>query len=214
MLWCARPTASDPICCVGFACMQRLLGPVSATLRRLRGFMVRVSTGAPRWLRPGGALLPDFATMSIAAADASALDLDFWDDVAGLSFAPVRAALREAGSAPRTSRRCPLQRAQRGVPRALPRPRGHAARGRGVLRRLHPPPDAHGARSQLWLLLCSHATNETPRLYACWWVPSGMGLLTSGKREHSGRSALGSDGGPSLPVIGCPGICNTCVGGS
>jgi hypothetical protein len=35
--------------------------------------------------------------MSIAAADASALDLDFWDDVAGLSFAPVRAALREAG---------------------------------------------------------------------------------------------------------------------
>lgn len=50
-----------------------------------------------RWLKPGGALLPDFVVISIAAADAGALDLDFWDDVAGFSFAPVRGALHQAG---------------------------------------------------------------------------------------------------------------------
>ena len=49
-----------------------------------------------RWLKPGGALLPDFATMFIAAADASAVDLAFWERVYGFSYAPVAAELHEA----------------------------------------------------------------------------------------------------------------------
>ena len=52
-----------------------------------------------RWLRPGGALLPDFATLFVAAADASAVDLGFWERVYGFSYAPVAAELHEAAQA-------------------------------------------------------------------------------------------------------------------
>lgn len=43
-----------------------------------------------RWLRPGGAVLPDRMALYVAAAGAGALDLAFWDDVQGFSYAPVR----------------------------------------------------------------------------------------------------------------------------
>jgi hypothetical protein len=56
-----------------------------------------------RWLKPGGAMLPDFATMYIAAADASALDLGFWDAVYGFSYAPVAAELHAAAQVPGSS---------------------------------------------------------------------------------------------------------------
>lgn len=39
-----------------------------------------------RFLRPGGAVLPDQATMYVAGAGPGALDLDFWQDVYGFSY--------------------------------------------------------------------------------------------------------------------------------
>ena len=39
-----------------------------------------------RFLRPGGAVLPDLAAMHVAGAGCGALDLDFWTDVHGFSF--------------------------------------------------------------------------------------------------------------------------------
>lgn len=49
-----------------------------------------------RWLRPGGAMLPDRAVIYVAAGDASATGLDFWDDVYGFRFPDVKAASRES----------------------------------------------------------------------------------------------------------------------
>lgn len=47
-----------------------------------------------RWLRPGGAVLPDIATILVAGAGDSALGLDFWQDVYGLNMAPIADELR------------------------------------------------------------------------------------------------------------------------
>ena len=47
-----------------------------------------------RWLKPGGAVLPDIATLWVAAAGSGAAGLDFWDDVYGFTMAPVAAAIR------------------------------------------------------------------------------------------------------------------------
>ncbi len=49
---------------------------------------------AGRWLRPGGAVLPDKASMWVAAAGRGAAGLDFWDDVYGFSMAPIGDAIR------------------------------------------------------------------------------------------------------------------------
>lgn len=54
-----------------------------------------------KFLRPGGAILPDIANIYVAAADAGASGLDFWKDVYGLDMSTVgdslmQAALREA----------------------------------------------------------------------------------------------------------------------
>ena len=43
-----------------------------------------------RWLKPGGAVLPDRAVVCVAAGNALATGLDFWDDVHGFSMADVR----------------------------------------------------------------------------------------------------------------------------
>jgi protein arginine N-methyltransferase 3 len=53
------------------------------------------------YLKPGGAILPDIANIYIAAADAGAGGLDFWQDVYGFNMSTVgetlhQAALREA----------------------------------------------------------------------------------------------------------------------
>ena len=48
-----------------------------------------------RWLKPGGAILPDIATLHIAAAGPAALDTGFWSDVYGFSMEPIAAAARE-----------------------------------------------------------------------------------------------------------------------
>jgi hypothetical protein len=62
----------------------------------------RRAPGRRRWLRPGGAVLPDRVALHLAAAGAGALDLAFWDDVQGFCYAPVRprgrAPLRRPGS--------------------------------------------------------------------------------------------------------------------
>eukprot|EP00192_Tetraselmis_astigmatica_P003868 CAMPEP_0117670264 /NCGR_PEP_ID=MMETSP0804-20121206/12640_1 /TAXON_ID=1074897 /ORGANISM="Tetraselmis astigmatica, Strain CCMP880" /LENGTH=572 /DNA_ID=CAMNT_0005478511 /DNA_START=129 /DNA_END=1844 /DNA_ORIENTATION=+ len=42
-----------------------------------------------RWLRPGGAMLPDRASVFVAAGNESAAGLDFWDDVYGFNMAPI-----------------------------------------------------------------------------------------------------------------------------
>jgi len=49
-----------------------------------------------RWLAPGGAVLPDTATIHLAAAGERATGLDFWADVYGFSMAPLGAQAREA----------------------------------------------------------------------------------------------------------------------
>lgn len=49
-----------------------------------------------RWLRPGGAMLPDRAVIYAAAADVSATGLDFWDDVYGFKMPDIREDVRSA----------------------------------------------------------------------------------------------------------------------
>ncbi|KAL4458014.1 hypothetical protein ABPG75_012879 [Micractinium tetrahymenae] len=46
-----------------------------------------------RWLRPGGAVLPDIARIYLAAASEAASGLDFWRDVYGFSMGAVRDSL-------------------------------------------------------------------------------------------------------------------------
>ena len=48
-----------------------------------------------RWLKPGGAILPDTATIFLAAASRAALDISFWDDVYGFSYNPVQDEMLE-----------------------------------------------------------------------------------------------------------------------
>ena len=43
-----------------------------------------------RWLKPGGAMLPDQATLYVAAADEAATGLAFWDDVYGFRFPGIK----------------------------------------------------------------------------------------------------------------------------
>lgn len=47
-----------------------------------------------RWLRPGGAVLPDIATVFAAGGSDAALGLDFWEDVYGLRMSPIADDLR------------------------------------------------------------------------------------------------------------------------
>lgn len=53
-----------------------------------------------KFLKPGGAVLPDTATILVAGASAAALGLDFWDDVYGFSMLPVRRDLEFSGEHP------------------------------------------------------------------------------------------------------------------
>ena len=46
-----------------------------------------------KWLRPGGAMLPDRARMFLALGAAGAAGLTFWDNVYGLTMHPIRSAL-------------------------------------------------------------------------------------------------------------------------
>eukprot|EP00892_Ulva_mutabilis_P006537 jgi/Ulvmu1/4255/UM193_0003.1 len=49
-----------------------------------------------KYLKPGGALLPDRVALWAAAADASAAGLSFWDNVYGFSFPSVRESIAES----------------------------------------------------------------------------------------------------------------------
>ncbi|KAG7670172.1 hypothetical protein Ndes2526A_g06504 [Nannochloris sp. 'desiccata'] len=49
-----------------------------------------------KYLKPGGAILPDIANIHIAAADAGAGGLDFWQDVYGFNMSTVGDSLRQA----------------------------------------------------------------------------------------------------------------------
>ncbi len=48
-----------------------------------------------RWLKPGGAILPDLASMHMAAAGAGATGLTFWNKVYGFDYSLVQQELRE-----------------------------------------------------------------------------------------------------------------------
>lgn len=48
-----------------------------------------------RWLRPGGAILPDMARLYIAGVDRRAVGLNFWDNVYGFIMDPIAQKLRE-----------------------------------------------------------------------------------------------------------------------
>ena len=48
-----------------------------------------------RWLKPGGAILPDRASLHLAAAGLEATGLDFWGRVYGFDFSLVQQQLRE-----------------------------------------------------------------------------------------------------------------------
>ena len=50
-----------------------------------------------RFLRKGGAILPDVANMYVALGSAEAEGLGFWDDVYGLNMAAIGGALRDQG---------------------------------------------------------------------------------------------------------------------
>jgi type I protein arginine methyltransferase len=43
-----------------------------------------------RWLKPGGAMLPDVAILYVAAATEAAADLTFWRDVYGFDFSVIK----------------------------------------------------------------------------------------------------------------------------
>ena len=49
-----------------------------------------------RFLKPGGAVLPDRATMHLAGVGAGALDLDYWNDVHGFDMGCVKAAIAQS----------------------------------------------------------------------------------------------------------------------
>ena len=51
-----------------------------------------------KFLREGGAILPDVAKMYVAMGSAEAEGLRFWEDVYGLDMRPVGDALREQGT--------------------------------------------------------------------------------------------------------------------
>lgn len=55
-----------------------------------------VLTARDRFLRPGGALLPDAVSVHVAGVSEVACDLGFWKDVQGLDLAPCAAAARAA----------------------------------------------------------------------------------------------------------------------
>lgn len=50
-----------------------------------------------RFLKPGGAVLPDVARIFVAGAGEGATGLGFWRDVYGLCMAPVADSLRQSG---------------------------------------------------------------------------------------------------------------------
>jgi len=50
-----------------------------------------------RFLKPGGAVLPDVARIFVAGAGEGATGLGFWKDVYGLSMGPVAESLRRSG---------------------------------------------------------------------------------------------------------------------
>ena len=51
-----------------------------------------------RFLKPGGAVLPDIATIHIAGFDRAATDFPFWDDVYGFKMPEISKQLRAARS--------------------------------------------------------------------------------------------------------------------
>lgn len=51
--------------------------------------LAHVSPYTYRWLKPGGAMLPDKASLYIAGAGGDSLNTGFWRDVYGFSMAPV-----------------------------------------------------------------------------------------------------------------------------
>eukprot|EP00882_Tetradesmus_deserticola_P031842 GHRQ01036018.1.p1 GENE.GHRQ01036018.1~~GHRQ01036018.1.p1 ORF type:complete len:251 (+),score=131.94 GHRQ01036018.1:199-951(+) len=52
-----------------------------------------------RWLAPGGALLPDLASISVAGASRAAFGTAFWQDVYGFSMQPIADELAAAAAA-------------------------------------------------------------------------------------------------------------------
>ena len=55
-----------------------------------------VLTARDKFLRPGGAILPDIANIYVAAADEGAIGLTFWDNVYGLDMSVVSDSLRQS----------------------------------------------------------------------------------------------------------------------
>jgi type I protein arginine methyltransferase len=49
-----------------------------------------------RWLKPGGAMIPDMAIIHVAAGSAAATGLDFWDDIYGFKFPDIKEASRKS----------------------------------------------------------------------------------------------------------------------
>ncbi len=47
-----------------------------------------------KFLRPGGAILPDVANIYIALGSYASEGLDFWDDIYGLSMTPIAKTIR------------------------------------------------------------------------------------------------------------------------
>mgnify|MGYP001079822101 CR=1 FL=1 len=51
-----------------------------------------------RFLKPGGAVLPDLAHIYVAAGGKASTGLEFWESVYGFSMAPIQESIRQSGA--------------------------------------------------------------------------------------------------------------------
>ncbi len=64
-------------------------------LTKQQRHLLPVGDATCRWLKPGGAILPDLASLHMAAAGAGATGLTFWNKVYGFDYSLVQQELRE-----------------------------------------------------------------------------------------------------------------------
>lgn len=79
-------------------------GPVDVLVSEWMGYALlfeamldSVLYARDKFLKPGGAVLPDVARIYMAAGTAGATGLDFWDNVYGLTMSPISEKLRRSG---------------------------------------------------------------------------------------------------------------------
>jgi protein arginine N-methyltransferase 3 len=109
-------------------CAAAPLTPRAGYALLFESMLDSVLVARDRFLKPGGAVLPDVARIFVAAAGEGATGLGFWNDVYGLSMAPVAESLRQTGARPprlcaaHAAPRCPQHRLTFRAPLCCPQP--------------------------------------------------------------------------------------------